>query len=156
MQTLSSPIETVLSNKITRNIIVQSFKGSPRKPLRRRPIRGLPYMTSSKFSDILTPSPPVTVTNQLFLFLSPSFWGPPIHCGRHIWKPPYADWRLHTAIEFVHLPASDEIAPNFWASPLQPWLARGHQMPSSQSASISQINSEAQTNIQIHCSMICI
>ena len=37
---LSYPTETVLSNKITRNRIVLSFKDSPRKPLRRRP--GIP------------------------------------------------------------------------------------------------------------------
>ena len=37
MQILSSPIETVLSNKITINKIVRSFKDSPKKPLRRRP-----------------------------------------------------------------------------------------------------------------------
>ena len=38
MQRLSYPTETVLSNKITRNIIVLSFKESPRKPSRRRHI----------------------------------------------------------------------------------------------------------------------
>ena len=37
MQRQSYPIETVLSNKITRNIIVVSFKEIPRKPLGRRP-----------------------------------------------------------------------------------------------------------------------
>ena len=37
MQRLSYPTETVLSNKITRNRIVLSFKDSPRKPLGRRP-----------------------------------------------------------------------------------------------------------------------
>ena len=40
MQRLSYPTETVLSNKITRNRIVLSFKDSPRKPLRRRPAVG--------------------------------------------------------------------------------------------------------------------
>ena len=38
MQRLSYPTETVISNKITRNRIVLSFKDSPRKPLRRRPL----------------------------------------------------------------------------------------------------------------------
>ena len=41
----------------------------------------------------LTPFPvTVTVTNQLILFLSSAFGGPPpapTHCGRHIWKPPF-------------------------------------------------------------------
>ena len=37
MLRLSYPTETVLSNKITRNRIVISFKDSPRKPLGRRP-----------------------------------------------------------------------------------------------------------------------
>ena len=37
MLRLSYPTETVLSNKITRNIIVLSFKDIPWKPLRRRP-----------------------------------------------------------------------------------------------------------------------
>ena len=34
---LSCPIETIISNKTTRNRIVLSFQDSPRKPLRRRP-----------------------------------------------------------------------------------------------------------------------
>ena len=38
MQRLSYVTETVLSNKITRNRIVLSFKDSPRKPLGRRPL----------------------------------------------------------------------------------------------------------------------
>ena len=38
MQRLSSPTETVLSKKIIRKRIVLSFKDSPRKPLRRRPL----------------------------------------------------------------------------------------------------------------------
>ena len=38
MQRLSYPTETVLSNKMTRNRIVLSFKDSPRKPLGRRPL----------------------------------------------------------------------------------------------------------------------
>ena len=37
MLRLSYLIEAVLSNKITRNRIVLSFKDSPRKPLGRRP-----------------------------------------------------------------------------------------------------------------------
>ena len=37
MQRLSYSTETVLSNKITRNKKVLSFKDSPRKPLGRRP-----------------------------------------------------------------------------------------------------------------------
>ena len=46
-------------------------------------------MTSAKFSDFLTPSPIVTVTNQLMVFLSSAFLRPPLtHFGRHIWKPP--------------------------------------------------------------------
>ena len=41
MQRLFYSTETVLSNEINRNrIIVLSFKDSPRKPLRRRPIVG--------------------------------------------------------------------------------------------------------------------
>ena len=34
-------------------------------------------MTSAKVSYIFDPLPPVTVTNQLILFLSSAFWGPP-------------------------------------------------------------------------------
>ena len=37
MQRLSYTTETVLFNKITRNIMFLSFKDSPRKPLGRRP-----------------------------------------------------------------------------------------------------------------------
>ena len=40
-------------------------------------------MTSATFCDFLTPSPLVTVTNQLILFLLSAFW----EFGRHIWKP---------------------------------------------------------------------
>ena len=40
MLRLSYSAETVLSNKISRNKIVPSFKDSPRKPLRRRPREG--------------------------------------------------------------------------------------------------------------------
>ena len=42
-------------------------------------VRGLPYMTSAKFSDFLTPSPIVTVTNQLMVFLSSAFLRTPPH-----------------------------------------------------------------------------
>ena len=35
-------------------------------------------MTSAIFSDFLIPSPLVTVTNQLIVFLSSAFWGPPL------------------------------------------------------------------------------
>ena len=38
IQRQSYPTETVLSNKITRNRIVLSYKDSPIKPLRRQPI----------------------------------------------------------------------------------------------------------------------
>ena len=41
MQRLSCPTETVLSNKITTNRTVISFKDSPRKPLGRRPNAGI-------------------------------------------------------------------------------------------------------------------
>ena len=39
--------------------------------------RGLPYMTSARFSDFSTPPPLVTVTNLLILFRSSAFWGHP-------------------------------------------------------------------------------
>ena len=45
--------------------------------------RGFPYMTFAQFWDLLTPSPLVTYRNQLTLFLSSAFWGPP--------PPPSAD-----------------------------------------------------------------
>ena len=41
MQRLSYLNETVLSNVITRNRIVLSFKDSPTKPLRRRPLTSI-------------------------------------------------------------------------------------------------------------------
>ena len=47
-------------------------------------------MTSAKFLHFFTPSlPPFTVTNQLILFLSSDFGGPPppTHCERHIRAP---------------------------------------------------------------------
>ena len=49
MQRLSYPTETVLSNKITRNRIVPSFKDCPRKTLRRRPSVGREEGPSSRF-----------------------------------------------------------------------------------------------------------
>ena len=42
-----------------------------------QPVRGLPYMTSAKFSYFFIPIPLVTVTNQMILFLLSAFWGPP-------------------------------------------------------------------------------
>ena len=42
-----------------------------------------------KFFRFFDPLPLVPVKNQLILFLLSAFWGPPTHCGRHIWKPPY-------------------------------------------------------------------
>ena len=42
--------ETVLSNKITRNRIVLSFKDSPRKPLGRRPSLYRPLKQNSRFA----------------------------------------------------------------------------------------------------------
>ena len=44
MKRLSYPTETVLSNKITRNKFVLSFKDSPRKSLGRRPILPFEYL----------------------------------------------------------------------------------------------------------------
>ena len=38
---------------------------------------GLPYMTSAKCWDFFNHSPLVTYINQLILFLSSAFWGPP-------------------------------------------------------------------------------
>ena len=49
MQRLSYPTETVLSNKITTNRIVPSFKDSPRTPLRRRP--NIPPTSQEKTSS---------------------------------------------------------------------------------------------------------
>ena len=48
MQRLSYPTETVLSNRITRNIIVPSFKDRPRKPLGRRPAVSLSLSVAPK------------------------------------------------------------------------------------------------------------
>ena len=47
MQGLSHPTETVLSNEITKNRIVLSFKDSPRNPLRRRPCVLVPSFSLS-------------------------------------------------------------------------------------------------------------
>ena len=51
MQRLSYPTDTVLSNNITRNRIVLSFKDSPRKPLRRRPYYELLDKSSRKLPN---------------------------------------------------------------------------------------------------------
>ena len=49
------------------NFVLYPLHSLPRR------IKGLPYMTSANFSDFLTPSPLVTVTNQLHFV----FWGGP-------------------------------------------------------------------------------
>ena len=52
---------------------------------------GLPFMTSANISDFSDPPfPLVTYRNQLILFLSSAFWGPPFpsQFGRHTWNPP--------------------------------------------------------------------
>ena len=53
----SYPTKTVLSIKFTRNRIVLSFKDSPRKPLGRRPNKGVHGLFDHRFSDILNESP---------------------------------------------------------------------------------------------------
>ena len=54
-------------------------------------VRGLPYMTSAKFSDFFTPSP--LSLSQISWFCSFCLLfgeaSPPTHFGRHIWKPRY-------------------------------------------------------------------
>ena len=55
MQRLSYPTETVLSNKITRNGIVLSFKDSPRKPLKGSVLmQRLSYPTETVLSIKIT------------------------------------------------------------------------------------------------------
>ena len=58
-------------------------------PLEWKRGRGTSIYDVHPISGLLTPSPLVTVSNQLILFLSSSFWGPPppTDCGRHIWMP---------------------------------------------------------------------
>ena len=47
--------------------------------------RGLPFMTSAKFSDFFTPCPHFHAN---FLTTSAFPWSPsPLECGRHKWKP---------------------------------------------------------------------
>ena len=53
--------------------------------------RGLPYMTSAKFSDFLTPSPLVRKFTQpplLRLLTMSAFEAPRPQCGAPKWKPP--------------------------------------------------------------------
>ena len=45
-------------------------------------------MASANISDFLTPPPPVMYRNQLILFLSSAFLGPPLACRRHLWRLP--------------------------------------------------------------------
>ena len=82
MQRLSYPTLTVLSNEITRNRIVLSFKDSPRKPLRRRPRNA----TSAKQCPIwrvifvVSQVSSLLVLSRLLVFHVPtiSFYGHPI------------------------------------------------------------------------------
>ena len=55
--------------------------------------KGLPYMTSARFSDILTPSPPCYCHKSAGFVPFICFLGSPspIHSGRHIWKAPNAN-----------------------------------------------------------------
>ena len=69
MQRLSYPTETGLSNKITTNWIVLSFKDSPRKPLERRPFVGklevfqhLPFLWEE---DVISGCPQGKLQQQL-------------------------------------------------------------------------------------------
>ena len=48
--------------------------------------RGLPYMTSAKLSDFLTPSPPCHVQKSADFVPFVCFLGTPSQSGRHIWK----------------------------------------------------------------------
>ena len=62
---------------LLRSSCVVSITNEPSPPVVKFGVnlRGLPYKTSAKFSDFLTPPPLVTVTNQLILFLLSAFWG---------------------------------------------------------------------------------
>ena len=55
--------------------------------------RGLPYMTSAKFSDLLTPLP-LSLSQISWFWSSRLLFGdpPPTHCERHMWKPPKYEW----------------------------------------------------------------
>ena len=69
-----------------------------------RILGGFHIWRPQKNSDLLTPSPPFTVTNQLNLFLLSPLWGPPspAHYGRHIWKPPWQKGGLEFGCAGVH------------------------------------------------------
>ena len=68
-------------------------------PFTFKPVGGHPHMTSAKFWDFLTHSPPCP---HLGLIYSTKFTQPPLlhlllgyaplppQCGRHIWMPPYS------------------------------------------------------------------
>ena len=86
MRGLSYVTETVLSNKITRNRIVQSFKESPQKRLRRRPHavrclccpgRASFLRVSALVSFLSTPPPPPSFStcNYSSFTLSVGFCG---------------------------------------------------------------------------------
>ena len=65
MQRLSYPTETVLSNEITRDRIVLSFKDSPRKPLGQRPKDSNTCLVLSDVSPMLQLEPSRTKSSQV-------------------------------------------------------------------------------------------
>ena len=63
------------------------------------------------------PLPPVSVTNQLILFLFVCFLGTPLnttHCGRHIWKPPNGTYSEARRNPIQNSPPSENPSTKSW------------------------------------------
>ena len=72
----------------------KTFKLTERKantPSQLVSLGGFHIWRPQNFRIFWPPLPLVTCINQLILFVSSAFCGPPspIHCGSHMWKPPY-------------------------------------------------------------------
>ena len=76
MQRLSFPTVTILSNKITRNEKVLSFKDSLRKPLGRR----------SRFGPVSFPSPTLSIQTLSLPLRSPFFRVGKCNMAFYLWK----------------------------------------------------------------------
>ena len=89
------------------NIVYKIFPKMQAPTLMLGKLRGLPYMTSAKFSDFLIPSPLVHIFTQpplLNSLTSSALPGlpSPLECGHHIWKPPKDGRQCVGVIEKVY------------------------------------------------------
>ena len=89
---------TVLSNKITRNRTVQSFKDSPRKPLGQRPVTLLSVLPSFRSRHSMFDCPPLSIPKgvRTEAFTSLSFTLRPLHIHSSVFQEALASCSYYT------------------------------------------------------------